>query len=122
MVRSSLVLASAALLLGGCASSARNAEIGPPVVIEVQNNNFQDATVYLFREGERQRLDIVTGKTDQTFSVRWQRLLYLRFEVRFIGGGACATRAIAVEPGQRYVLVLQPDTRLNQDCRPINQP
>ena len=120
MARFVPLIVASAFAFGACASSnARNAEVGPPVIVDVQNNHFQDATVILFREGERERLGIVTGKTDQSFEVPWRRQLFLRFEVRFIGGGACATRNILVEPGQRYVLELQPDLRLNLDCEPI---
>ncbi|MEJ2538524.1 MAG: hypothetical protein P8188_00855 [Gemmatimonadota bacterium] len=111
-------LAAASLLLAGCAS--RNPpETGPPVVVEIRNNNFQDATVYAFREGERQRLGVVIGKTDDAYALPWRPNLTLRLEVRFLGGGACATRPILMEPGQRFVLELQPDLRLNQDCEPI---
>ncbi len=120
MLRTTTLILFTALVGASCAGqNLRNAETGPPIVVEVQNNNFQDATVYLFRDGERTRLGIVTGKTDQTFAVPWRANLYLRFEVRFIGGGACATRRIPMEPGQRYVLELQPDLRVNLDCEPI---
>jgi len=106
------------LSLTGCAGGPPP-ETGLPIVIEIQNNNFQDATVYAIREGERQRLGIVVGKTDDAYAIPWRPNFALRLEVRFLGGGACATREILMEPGQRYVLDLQPDLRLNQDCEPI---
>lgn len=100
----------------GCAGNPPP-DSGPPIVVEVRNNDFRDATVYAIREGERQRLGLVTGKTDESFSIPWRPNFALRLEVRFLGGGMCATRQILLEPGQRYVLDLQPDPRLNQDCR-----
>lgn len=104
--------------LGGCASGPQP-ESGPPVVIEIQNNNFQDATVYAIREGERRRLGVVVGKTDESFGIPWRPNFTLRLEVRFLGGGACATRIIQMEPGQRFVLALQPDIRVDQECERI---
>lgn len=104
--------------LGGCASGPPPTS-GPPVVVEIQNNNFQDATVYALREGERRRLGVVVGKTDETFGIPWRPNFLLRLEVRFLGGGACATRPIQMEPGQRYVLALQPDIRIDQECERI---
>ncbi len=120
MYRFTLILALGALtaVLGGCASGPPP-ESGPPVVVEIQNNNFQDATVYAIREGERRRLGVVVGKTDETFGIPWRPNFTLRLEVRFLGGGACATRIIPMEPGQRYVLALQPDLRVDQECERI---
>jgi hypothetical protein len=86
------------------------------VVIEIQNNNFQDATVFIVREGERRRLGVVVGKTDETFGIPWRPNFLMRLEVRFLGGGSCATRDIQMEPGQRFVLALQPDLRVDQEC------
>lgn len=99
----------------GCASGPQP-ESGPPVVIEIQNNNFQDATVFIVREGERRRLGVVVGKTDETFGIPWRPNFLMRLEVRFLGGGSCATRDIQMEPGQRFVLALQPDLRVDQEC------
>ena len=117
-MRRLFILPALALALTGCAGGPQP-ETGLPIVIEIQNNNFQDATVYAIREGERQRLGVVVGKTDDAYAIPWRPNFALRLEVRFLGGGACATREILMEPGQRYVLDLQPDLRLNQDCEPI---
>jgi hypothetical protein len=117
-MRRLLTMLALALALTGCAGGPPP-ETGLPIVIEIQNNNFQDATVYAIREGERQRLGVVVGKTDDAYAIPWRPNFALRLEVRFLGGGACATREILMEPGQRYVLDLQPDLRLNQDCEPI---
>lgn len=107
----------AACAAGACASGPVP-DSGPPVVIEVQNNNFQDATVYAVRDGERQRLGVVIGKTDDAFTIPWRPGMVVRLEVRFLGGGACVTPDYGMDPGQRFVLDLQPDLRLNTDCRP----
>ena len=115
-MRPIILVSALGLLLAGC-GGADPPTAGPPVVILVQNNNFQDATVFAIRQGERHRLGVVVGKTDERFAIPWQPNFVLRLEVRFLGGGACSTRDILLEPGQRYTLELQPDTRLNLDCR-----
>ena len=73
----------------------------------------------MIREGERRRLGVVVGKSDQAFGIPWRPNFILRVEVRFLGGGACATREIQLDPGQRYVLALQPDLRVDQECERI---
>jgi len=111
------------LLLAATACASRGAGAGalsgPPIVVEVRNNHFNDGTVIAVRDGERLRLGIVTGKTDQSFSIPWGPNMNLRLEVAFIGDGACATGDLQMEPGQRYLLELQPDIRVNPECRPI---
>ena len=104
---------------GGCASGGGGPQTGPPVVVEVQNNNYADATVYALLDGERQRLGVVIGKSDESFGIPWRPNLYLRLEVRFLGGAACATDYFPMDPGQHYVLDLQPDLRMNLDCKLI---
>jgi hypothetical protein len=110
-----LVIAALITLMGGCAAG-NQPESGPPVVVEIQNNNFQDATVFIVREGERRRLGVVVGKTDDAFAIPWRPNFLMRLEVRFLGGGSCATRDIQMEPGQRFLLALQPDLRIDQEC------
>jgi len=115
-----LIAISPFLLAAACATGGSRGvdPDAPPIVLEVRNNNFQDATIFFTRDGERQRLGIVTGKTDQTFAIPWGPNLLLRLEANFIGGGYCSTRDFQMEPGQRFVLELQPDLRVNIDCRP----
>lgn len=90
-----------------------------PIQVEVQNRNFLDATVLVFRDGTRIRLGIVNGKTDRTFSVDWSPNLLMVIRVDFLAGDACQTRPILMQPGQRYVLSLRSDIRANLDCIPI---
>lgn len=113
-------LLAVTLVLSACATRGRGGidPDSPPIVVEVRNNNFQDATIFMTRDGERQRLGIVTGKTDRSYAIPWGPNLVLRLEANFIGGGYCSTRSIQMEPGQRFVLELQPDIRVNIECRP----
>lgn len=109
------------LMTVACASRAPGVSSlsGPPIVVEVRNNHFSDGTVFAVRDGESLRLGIVTGKTDQSFSIPWGPNMSLRLEVQFIGNGACTTGSIQMEPGQHFLLELQPDIRVNPDCRPL---
>ena len=115
LIAVSSIIVAAACATGGSRGVDPDA---PPIVLEVRNNNFQDATIFFARDGERQRLGIVTGKTDQTFAIPWGPNMILILEANFIGGGYCSTGEIQMEPGQRFVLQLQPDLRVNIDCRP----
>lgn len=114
------LLIATALLATACASGGQGSigEDTAPIVVQVQNNNFQDATIFFTRDGERERLGIVTGKSDRSFAIPWGFNMVLRLEAVFIGGGYCSTERFQMEPGQRYVLELQPDLRVNIDCRP----
>ena len=112
-----LALALASTAFAACASGGPGPQTGPPVVIEVQNNNFADATVFIVRDGERHRLGVVVGKTDEDFPFPWRPNMTVRLEVRFIGGARCVTPDYGMGPGDRFVLDLQPDLRLNPDCR-----
>ncbi len=70
------------------------------VRVSVDNQNFNDASIYARRGGERIRLGDVTGKTRGTFSVRWDFTLTMEFEVSLIGGGGCVTRPLSVAAGE----------------------
>jgi hypothetical protein len=106
-----------------CAAGGRGSPFGGesdgPLVVEVQNRNFLDATVHLTRDGTRMRLGIVNGKSDQSFTVDWSPNLQMVLYVDFLAGGACRTRPILMQPGQRYVLELRADIRANVDCVPV---
>jgi hypothetical protein len=116
----------AILFLPACALSRGSSPFegsGPgEIQVVVQNNNYLDGTVYLTRDGTRMRLGTVIGKTDQTFTVEWAPNQMMVLRVDFVAGGACQTRPLQMEPGQRYTLELQPDIRTNIDCIPVGAP
>jgi len=85
------------------------------VRVSVENQNFGDATVFARRGGERIRLGSVTGKSEQTFTVRWRFSLPMEFEIQIIGGRGCRIRALTVDPGDR-VLVRIPVETSTQPC------
>jgi hypothetical protein len=68
------------------------------ILLEVFNDNFQDARVFARWNGERQRLGLVTGNSSDRFELRG-RTGTLRIEVDFVAGGAFLSEPIQVGPG-----------------------
>jgi len=101
------------LLLQGCLAGSR----GPdpfaatrddgPVVLQVQNQNFLDARIYVLWNGQRERAGFVVGLTTETFRFE-RRQGTLRVQVDFIAGGGFTTDAIGVWPGEVVELVIPP--------------
>lgn len=85
------------------------------VEVRVENQNFGDATVHVLRGGERIRLGNVTGKSDQSFTLRWNFSLTMEFQIEIIGGQGCAVRPLVVDPGDR-VFVRIPTELSAQAC------
>jgi hypothetical protein len=96
---------------GGC-SGRKSAEAEPQpqaeVTLEVENQNFNDARIYLVLYGERTRLGQVPGHSTRTFSFALPPD-DVRIEVSFIGGGGFVTEPMPVMPGDPLVLQIQPD-------------
>jgi hypothetical protein len=105
------LLASAVLVSTGCGAGtgATRNPFAPrgsrgddgTVQVLVDNQNFGDATVHAYRGSERFRLGQVTGKTEKSFTVRWNFSLPMEFDIHLVGGGDCRVRAMAVDPGDR---------------------
>lgn len=85
------------------------------VQVRVENQNFGDATVHVLRGGERIRLGNVTGKSDESFTLRWNFSLQMEFQIEIIGGQGCAVRPLVVDPGDR-VFVRIPTELSAQAC------
>ena len=81
----------AVMAISGC-STTPEAEGSPfdgsrgasDVLLTVENNDFQDATIHLYWNGLRTRAGMVTGKTTETFRLPW-RSEWAYIEVDFIG-------------------------------------
>jgi hypothetical protein len=115
--RSSLPVVAALMLasqLGGCAGrKGADSEAWPQsqaeVTIEVENQNFYDARVYLLVLSKRTRLGLVSGYSTQTFSFALQPD-EVRIEVDFIGGaGGFVTEPMPVSAGDQLELQILPD-------------
>ncbi len=114
--RSSLTVVAAMIAVagfGGCAGrtgadSEAEPQLHAEVTIEVENQNFNDARIYLLLYGKRTRLGQVPGHSTRTFSFALPPD-DVRIEVSFIGGGGFVTEAMPVTPGDELVLQIRPD-------------
>jgi hypothetical protein len=77
------------------------------ILLEVFNDNFQDARIFARWNGERQRLGLVTGNSSSRFEMRG-RTGTLRIEVDFIAGGSFLSDPIQVGPGENLTFRIPP--------------
>lgn len=85
--------------------------------IEVINRNFSDATLWAISTGGRQRLGIVTGKTDATFTLDWDFSQPLQIEIDLLAGERCVTAPLQVDPGDVLELQIDVELRRSAFCR-----
>jgi hypothetical protein len=83
--------------------------------IQVQNSNFNDATIEARGTGIRRRLGRVGGTRSDEFTLDWRGAGRLYFEIDLLGGGTCVTRGIDVSPGDRVLLVIDSMARTRAD-------
>lgn len=103
------LLCACGVLGGGKGNGEEEPRPAPILTLHVENQNFYDATLYaLARSGEQQRLGIVTGNSQGTFTFRWSQD-ELRVLIRLLAGGSAATDPILVSPGDSLNLVITPD-------------
>lgn len=114
--RGSLAVAAALTLaaaLGGCAGrpgadSEAAPQSQPGVTIDVENQNFYDARVYLLVLGSRTRLGEVAGHSTRTFSFAVPAD-NVRIQVSFVGGGGFTTEPMPVSAGDELELQIMPN-------------
>jgi hypothetical protein len=102
-------LAGCALLPGG--SGAPDPEEEPlrrEITLEVDNQNFHDATLYAIRAGERRRIGNVGGFNTGSFSFVWTDL-DLRVEIYLLAVGSYYTSPLMIEPGDEVKLTVLPN-------------
>ncbi|MCH8146031.1 MAG: hypothetical protein IIA55_15070 [Gemmatimonadetes bacterium] len=85
------------------------------VSVEVQNQNFYQATVYAYRAGNRARLGVVESQSTRSFEFVWITG-DLRFLIDFFANGCVLTDPLAVDRGDDLLLILEP-----QDYRRASQ-
>ncbi|UCC83604.1 MAG: hypothetical protein JSW46_01340 [Gemmatimonadota bacterium] len=107
-VIAALVLAAQ---LGGCfGRKGADSEAGPQsqadVTIEVENQNFYDARIFLLVFGRRTLLGHIAGHSTEVFSFEAPPD-DIRIEVDFIGAGGFVTRGMRVSAGDQLHLLIQ---------------
>jgi hypothetical protein len=77
------------------------------ISLEVENQNFYDATIYAVRPGIRQRVGYVTGEGKRTLSFRWPDG-DLRLEISLLAVGSYYTQVMDVQQGDELQLTVLP--------------
>lgn len=111
-----IALALVAALAPACALfPGRSSEPDPDeepvpreITLQVDNQNFHDATLYAIRGGERRRIGNVSGLKTGQFSFVWTDL-DLRVEIHLLSVGSYFTSPIMIEPGDEVKLTVQPN-------------
>lgn len=106
------------LFVGGCSSNegpADGPEVGAAAAetsVRVENQSFNDMTIYVYERSQRVRLGSVPGLSTRTFRIP-DRMLFgissLQFEADPLGGNRSSiSQEIAVSQGQTLRLVIPP--------------
>jgi hypothetical protein len=115
-----VMVLAAASLLWGCSvihhyfggGSDEAPRTAPIITLRVENQNYNDATVYAVTDaGEQQRIGRVTGLSHDTFRFRWLHN-DLRVLIQLLADGSAVTQPVVVTPGDSLNLVIQPDLHL----------
>ncbi|MGI9626223.1 MAG: hypothetical protein ACR2QM_05250 [Longimicrobiales bacterium] len=121
MTRTGVLLALSLFVLG-CGGGAANGfdEEGiirdTRITIEVVNSSYSEATLHVFRGGERSRLGIVGALDEASFELDWRLSLDLQLSIRLLAGPSCLTRPIGVDPGDILDVSIQNNLRQDLDC------
>jgi hypothetical protein len=77
------------------------------ISLQVDNQNFYDATIYAVRLGSRQRIGYVTGEQTGNFTFRWPDG-DLRLEIDLLAVGSYYTEVLDVQQGDQLQLTVLP--------------
>jgi hypothetical protein len=106
-----LVLALTTVLATAC-GSGRSSRPGPEAttVLEVDNQSFNDMTIFIVNGGQRVRLGRATGKTKTALTIPRGILTFpreLQFEADPFGArGGTITNRVWVTPGDRVGMII----------------
>ncbi|HSH75260.1 MAG TPA: hypothetical protein VLA09_06235 [Longimicrobiales bacterium] len=78
------------------------------VLLTVENQDFRDATVYVYWNGVKDRAGFVTGKTTRTFEMTWKSEDVV-LEVDFVGQGGFYSERVPVYQGDHLNFVIMPE-------------
>lgn len=108
----------AVAMLAACSSGGGNsgdAAFGTPaesrISIDVDNRNFDRATIWYETRAGRQRLGVVEGKTTHTFTVEnWPVPAPIYLEVHLTASQTCRTDELTADPGDTLYLEIPSGT------------
>ena len=114
MTRVATIIALALLSVGCSTGRARHRDDEGPIrtTIEVQNQGFNDMTVYAIMNGSRTRLGMAPGNKTTVLTVPEYLIngtTFMRFVADPIGGNRTpVTEEINVSPGDELVMIINP--------------
>ena len=122
--RDAALAALTVLLLTGCAGSTRQLDpfserggAAASMRLEVQNNNFNDATIYYTQlGGPQRRVGDVVGNGRRSFDVPLDFTGDVRFRIELLADGWCTMHPVVVSPGDVIGLVIVPDFPGSANC------
>jgi hypothetical protein len=103
-----LVLTGCALLPGGANPEDLAEAVPRHLTMEVDNQNYYDATLYGHYAGERRRLGQVGGLNRGEFDFTWTAPEIL-VEIKLVAVGSYYLRRITVDPGDELKVIVQPN-------------
>ncbi len=107
----SVAVVGGAVLAAACAGKAQGVRESPrgnqTYSVEIENQNFYQATVYAYRQGYRKRLGIVESTRTRIYSFTWP-YIDIRFQVDFLAVGCMIGQSISVVEGDQFVLIIEP--------------
>lgn len=114
-IRRPIALVGMLMLLATLACARRSSEprpLDPPTFVEVDNQAFLDANVYVMRSTQRVRVGYAPGGRRSTFRVPRELLFgptVLSFVIDFVGSSRTPrSDRISVNPGDTVVLTIPP--------------
>lgn len=104
-------LVAAVVAVAGCSTSRRDLSnpfeggnaAAQSIRINVENNNFNEATVRAVARIER-RLGVVSGNGRESFTLNWPTVDDLRIRIDILAGDRFTTNRVSVGPGETVYL------------------
>jgi hypothetical protein len=110
--RTAMALATLVLACGGGPRTEDTASPEQRTVLRVENDNFSDMRIYVWRNSQRIRVGVANAKSVTTIPLNRTLVIgiqTLRVEADPIGGqGSAVSEQITVSPGEEIVLRIPP--------------
>jgi hypothetical protein len=103
--RSRLLVITVLLAVTACTTRSRRAQQSAyqPITVQVENQNFNDVTVYLLWRSDRRRLGSVGGHSRATFTSQWYAP-DLVVELDVLAGSRVRSDRVQVNPGEQLYI------------------
>ncbi len=102
------------LLLGGCAAIGGGSGWDPfagaaerRLAVRVENVSRDDVRITALAPGRRLEMGLVGGRSRRDFSIPWQAMEDVRFQIEIVAGRRHTTVGVPVAAGDRVELIVQ---------------